>query len=138
MNSALKNIIKLQVIDARHLQWSNYLHTQRVVLFNVVNFFTNIPLIGHAQMSVTDKLDNNVRMFDIKINATTCDLIDLPIRPAFLITTLEGEELLIGSHEQPFPTTSNNSIYSSSPSTRSVNTLTISYYGPNPPFRTIK
>ena len=60
----------------------------------------------HAQLTVTDKIEDKVRVWTAKLVFRTCG--DLPERDryAYRCRLVDGRYRLIGTHESPYPVTS--------------------------------
>ncbi len=69
-----------------------------------------IPVKPSPVMTISSKLEDKNTIYTANLKFLTCQELDEQARYCYLVTTISGEEYLIGSNERPYPvmTTSEN------------------------------
>ena len=68
----INNIRKVECIEAYHLQHSDII-ADRGVFLNVYQQFEKISTIGLSSVEISDKIENNQRVFTTKLTMTRCE-----------------------------------------------------------------
>ncbi len=123
----INNIRKVECIEAYHLQHSDII-ADRGVFLNVYQQFEKISTIGLSSVEISDKIENNQRVFTTKLTMTRCEkLLPGSKKYCFKVTTVTGSEFLIGSADKPYPVIENSESFPSSPGNKSGATVTVTY-----------
>ena len=117
-------IKKVEAIDAYHLVHCDIIK-DRGVLLNVTQIFEEIPLIGFASCEISDKIENNTRIFSIKLQIHSTSALTVSDRNlCFRLTTVTGSQFLLGCYDKPYPTVTNEQSYPSAATGHSGNIIT--------------
>lgn len=131
MTQLLQNINKLEYIDTRYLANILLLANDKVTLRYWRNFQT-LPLVGLASMDVSQSIDNGSRLTTVKITARSCaDFSPMGNQHlAWRITTVQGDQYLVGTTEQPFPVVTVANDFPDKATERSGITVSVSWRTP--------
>ena len=126
MAQLLQNITRVEFIETRYLHNLMLIGNNEVTLQYWRNF-TELPIIGLADMEVSESIENGSRLTTVKLTArTACDYpAGAPRRHAWRVTTVTGEQYLIGTTEQPFPVTLVTDSYPGKSTEPSGKTITV-------------
>lgn len=127
MNSILKHIKKVEVIEAKHLVNSAIIHNNSILL-QIYRPFSDLDTIGLSSVETGDKIENKVRIHTTKLTALLPERLDVGNKKlCFRVTTVSGEQFLIGTDKRPFPIVTFNETYPDSPSAKCGSTMTVTY-----------
>lgn len=130
MKQLLQNINKVEYIEPRYLLNVQLVKNDKVVLRYWRNF-TSYPLAGLAKVEVDEAVDDGTRLTTIKLTARAACLHDFPMRElCWRVTTVTGEQYLIGLNEQPFPVTVVSNDFPDSPTDRSGQQVSVTWKTP--------
>lgn len=130
MTQLLQNINKVEFIEARYLSNMVLLGNNEVSLQYWRNFI-ELCLVGLADVEVSQAVDNGSRLTTIKLTArTTSDFAVDNRRLAWRITTVTGDQYLIGTTEQPFPVTTVANDFPDKATSQSGKKITVSWQTP--------
>lgn len=127
MMHLINNIRQVECIEAYHLQQSDII-TDRGVWLNVYQHFDKIDTIGLSSVEISDKIENNQRVFTTKlIMSRKAKLLPGSKKLCFRVTTVTGSQFLIGCADKPYPVVQNAETFPSVPSSKSGTTVTVTY-----------
>lgn len=130
MTQLLQNINKVEFIETRYLSNMVLLGNNEVSLQYWRNFI-ELCLVGLAAVDVSQAVDNGSRLTTIKLTArTTSDFAVDNRRLAWRITTVTGDQYLIGTTEQPFPVTTVANDFPDKATSQSGKKITVSWQTP--------
>lgn len=105
MAQLLQNIKKVEWIETRYLK-DIVITPENKVLLSYWRNFQELPIVGLAQVSTAESIDNNSRLTTVSLTALSCSRLDVGDKHlAWRVTTVVGTEYLIGINEQPYPVT---------------------------------
>lgn len=134
----LKQIKKIEVMDASHLSKSNIIKAAYIILPGFVPF-KEIDSIGLSSLTVTDKIQGNERIYTSKLTVTLPKRVALPGRKlCFRITTVKGSQYIIGKGSHPYPIVTFTHNYPNSAFSKSTSTMTVSITDIVPPLLLIE
>lgn len=123
----LQNINKVEFIETRYLN-NMVLLSNREVSLQYWRNFSELCLVGLASADVSQTVDNGSRLTTVKMTAHIIGDFSVDNRRlAWRITTVEGEQFLIGTTEQPFPVVSVADDFPDKATERSGKTITVSW-----------
>ena len=103
MKQLLQNINKVEYIEPRYLLNVQLVKNDKVVLRYWRNFVEQ-PIDGLAQCEVTEAVEDGTRLRTVKLTfPTACPIVADDLRLAWRITTVTGEQYIIGTTETPYP-----------------------------------
>lgn len=130
MTQLLQNINRVEFIETRYLSNMVLLGNSEVTLQYWRNFI-ELCLVGLASVDVSQAIDNGSRLTTIKLTARTTSDFDVNHRRlAWRVTTVEGDQYLIGTTEQPFPITTVANDFPDKPTEQSGKKITVSWQTP--------
>ena len=130
MTQLLQNINKVEFIETRYLSNMVLLGNNEVTLQYWRNFI-ELCLVGLADVEVNQAVDNGSRLTTIKLTArTTSDFTVDDRRLAWRVSTVTGEQFLIGTTEQPFPVTTVANDFPDKATSQSGKGITVSWQTP--------
>lgn len=102
MINALRNITKVEVIESRWLANIFIMDNNKVMLKYWRNF-TLLSSVGLSSVEVTDKIENKNRIYTVKLQAFLTSIFEVQNRKlSFRVTTVSGEQYLIGANVHPY------------------------------------
>lgn len=132
MRNILLNIKQVDRLEAYHLHMANVLPGYKVII-GAFQFWEEVPIVGTAQMQITDKYEGKQRLFTTTLQFLTPDLVASEGRHyCWRVTTVEGKKYLIGTDQAPFPVQANSQNFPKEYTAKSGNTVTITYNSLNP------
>lgn len=130
MTQLLQNINRVEFIETRYLSNMVLLGNNEVTLQYWRNFI-KLCLVGLADVEVNQAVDNGSRLTTIKLTArTTSDFGVDNRRLAWRVSTVTGEQFLIGTTEQPFPVTTVANDFPDKATSQSGKEITVSWQTP--------
>jgi len=122
-----KYINKVEFIEAEHVIKTNIID-DRYVIFEKDGDFKDVDIIGLSQLDISDKVDNKVRLYTMKLTAVTPERFHVGNKKyVFRVTTVTGEQYLIGTETRPYPVINTSESFPNEPTGKASNTLTVSY-----------
>lgn len=130
MTQLLQNIYRVEFIETRYLSNMVLLGNNGAALKYWRNFI-ELCLVGLADVEVSQTVDNGSCLTTVKLTArTTSDFAVDNRRLAWRITTVTGEQYLIGTTEQPFPVTTVANDFPDKATSQSGKKITVSWQTP--------
>lgn len=127
MNSILKHIKKVEMIEAKHLVNSTIINSSSILL-QIYRPFSKLETVGLSSVETSEKIENKVRIYTYKLTALLPETFEVGNRKlCFRVTTISGEQFLIGTDKRPFPIVTFNENYPNSTSARCGSTMTVTY-----------
>lgn len=127
MNSILKHIKKVELIEAKHLVNSAIINNNAILL-QIYRPFSKLETVGLSSVEISDKIENKVRIYTSKLTALLPETFEVGNRKlCFRVTTVSGEQFLIGTDKRPFPVVTFSENYPNSTSARCGSTMTVTY-----------
>lgn len=103
MTQLLQNINRVEFIDPRYLNGIVLMSDSEVSLQYRRNFI-ELDIVGLASIEVSQTTENGSRLSTVKLMALTTTPFKVGNRRlAWRVTTITGNQYLIGINEQPFP-----------------------------------
>lgn len=103
MNTVLDNIFSVSYAELSRISSLIFI-PGRGVFLNGCTSFVVLPIVGLASAQVTSQIENKTRVFKIELNAfLTADLLSRNKHYVFLLKTISGKVLLLGTPLGPFP-----------------------------------
>lgn len=127
MKQLIQNIAKVEYIEARYLQ--NIIITpNNDVLLRYWRNFHELPIVGLASVTVADQVEHNNRLTTVTLTALTCEKFAVNNRHlAWRVTTVTGDQMLIGTTEVPYPTTTTTENFPDKATEQSGTTLKVEW-----------
>jgi hypothetical protein len=123
----IKHIKKVEVIEACYITKTNLIGNRYVVVEHDSDF-TQLDTKGLSQLDISDKIENKVRIYTLKLVAQTLERFIVGNKKfVFKVTAVSGECYLIGTEERPYPVINNSESYPNEPAGKAGNTLTVTY-----------
>lgn len=122
----IKNIQKVEYIEPRFLKGLTIVPGKGVLL-NMWRFFKEIDTIGLSSATVSDKVVLRNRIFYVKLVATLNGDWRNSQPLCFRITTVMGEQFLLGTEAVPYPIVTTVDNFPSAVTDKSGTTLTVEY-----------
>lgn len=127
MDSLLKQIKKVEMIEAKYLVNSTIIGNYGIIL-DFYRPFDNLSAIGLSSVENSDKIESKVRIYTSKLIALLPNQIKVGNKKlCFRVTTVSGEQFLIGTDKSPYPIVSFTETYPNSPSGKCGCTMTVTY-----------
>lgn len=125
MKHLLSNIKTVEVFDASELRESVIVKNRGIILqYALVP--QKISQNGLASCEISDKIQNNQKIFSIKLQMHCCSrLEDDGKHLCFRLTTVTGSQFILGSSSRPYPVVSNDEIMPSAPTAKSGVNVTV-------------
>lgn len=130
MKQIFQNINKVEYIETKHLNGIILLSNHEVSLQYWRNF-KKLCIVGLASVEVSQTIEDGSRLTSIKMEALTTENFHVDHRRlAWRVTTVEGQQFLIGVNEQPYPITTVADSYPDRATDRSGKTITVTWKTP--------
>lgn len=127
MHSVLKQIKKVEVIEAKHLVNSTIINDNSILL-QVYRPFSVLNTVGLSSVEKSEKIENKVRIHTSKLTALLPEDFEVGNKKlCFRVTTVSGKQYLIGTDKRPFPIVTFNENYPNTASTKCGSTMTVTY-----------
>lgn len=128
MAQLLNNIIKVEwIISPRHMRNVILLDDHKAFL-QYYRPFNAICLDGMASCEASESIEDGSRLTTVRLTAHTADDFQVDNRRlCWRITTVEGEQFLIGLDEQPWPVTTVVDTFPDKATERSGKTITVTW-----------
>ena len=124
----LNNIIKISIVDCRLVGQLTFVSNMEARLSSVVPFRELEAIKKPAQLTISDKLEDKVRLYLSKLVFYLCaDTYVDSDRMAFLCETIDGKRYLIGTAERPFPIVTQQEIHPANGSDNQLTEVTVSW-----------
>ena len=99
----------------------------KLAVISTDSFYPKLNIKVPADLTLSDKVTDNVRLFTAKLTFLFCGDSYNKERSAYILKLANGKEILIGSNERPFPTVETNQNLSSSDSNSELIEVTVNY-----------
>lgn len=127
MYSVLKQIKKVEMIEAKHLINSIIINDDSILL-QMYRPFSVLDTVGLSSVETSEKIENKVRIHTSKLTALLPEGLKVGNKKlCFRVTTVSGQQYLIGTDKKPFPIVTFNENYPNSASTKCGSTMTVTY-----------
>lgn len=127
MSSLLKQIKKVEIIEAKHLTNSTIVGNSCIIL-EIYRPFDDLDTIGLSSVESSDKIESKARIYTSKLTALLAEKIKVGNRKlCFRVTTVSGEQFLIGTDKSPYPIITFTETYPNSPAAKCGCTMTVTY-----------
>lgn len=124
-------------VAASHLAGLHIIGVDKCVLPSGVSF-QPICIDKHPEMSVTDEVEGNIRLFNTSLTFLSPDYQTSSAAPrAFLVTDEDGQRWLIGTDTTPFPVVVSSSPRPRDPATVSCPTYEMRWKSPLQPLKVL-
>lgn len=94
--------------------------------------WVSIPIKVPAKLTVSDKVEDGVRMYSAQLVFRTCEEINDRIRVVYRCKTSDGSFILIGSNSRPYPITTVNEPHPDNMTDSQLNEATVNYTSASP------
>lgn len=130
MTQLLNNIARVEYIETRYLR-DTIITPDNDVLLQYWRNFIELHIVGLAQVNVADQVEHNARLTTVTLNALTCERFVPSTRPlAWRVTTVTGQQFLIGINETPFPITTTTDNFPDKATDQSGTTVKVEWKTP--------
>lgn len=103
MSDRLKYINKIETIEAHQLASSIFIPGTGVFLESGL-VFQRLDTVGLSLLDISDKIESKSRIITQKLTSYLPERFEVANRKyCFLITSVSGEQFLIGTGERPYP-----------------------------------
>lgn len=127
------NISSVERVEASALANAQLLPGWRIFVGSLI-YWEPICIFGYAQLTISDKMDNQQRIFSAQLQFLTDSLLVTNGRQyAYRLTTVNGKQYIMGLNQPPFTVLTNSVSMPKDPKNKSGNTVSISLQGPIPP-----
>lgn len=89
--------------------------------------WVNIPIKVPAKLTVSDKVDDGIRMYSAQLMFRTCMEINDRVRVVYRCKTADGSYILIGSNTRPYPVTTVTEPHPDNMTDSQLNEVTVNY-----------
>lgn len=115
------------MIEAKHLVNSTIVNNSGIIL-EIYRPFGTLETIGLSSVESSDKIENKIRIHTSKLTALLPERITVGNkRLCFRVTSVSGEQFLIGTDKSPYPIVTFAETYPNSPSGKCGCTMTVTY-----------
>ncbi len=130
MKQLLQNIKMVEYIETKYMLNATMIHNDKILL-NYWRNFSELYIDGLAKVEVDEAIENGSRLSTVKLTAhTACNFIVDHRKLAWRVTTVTGEQYLIGTTEQPFPITTVANDFPDKETERSGQIITVTWKTP--------
>ena len=125
MKHLLSNIKSVEVIDAADLRDAVIVQNRGIILQSSP-VAQKISQNGLASCEISDKNENNTKVFSIKLQFHCCCRLDVGYHEyCFRITTVTGSQFLMGTADRPYPVITNDETFPSAANGKSGVNVTV-------------
>ncbi len=123
----LNNIKKVEVIEARYLKNITVINGIGVLL-NYWRNFSEIPITSLAEVEMSSAVEDKSRLMTVKLTFHTPKHFDVSDRQlCYRVTTVGGDQFLIGTDSHPYPVTNTTDLFPSVVTDRSGCKVVVEY-----------
>ena len=125
MNSP-KNVIGIDRLQSGSIVGLRKLSSSSVAISSS-NSWKNIPIKVPARLTISDKVDDGVRLHNAQLVFRTCDEPQEIERMVYRCKTADGRYYLIGNNERPYPVTTVNDNHPDNMTDSQLYEVTVNY-----------
>lgn len=126
----LRYIRKAYIMEAYHLATATIRPWDGVAVIDSYMPWKQLPVIGLSSLTVTESVENGIRVKNAKFSCTLAEWQRIPLRPCCLkLVCSDGTEWLMGRNVRPFPLITQELSCPDRVSERSICTLTAQLTG---------
>ncbi len=124
----LNNIIRISVVPLSLIGEVTLVSLSEARLGSEVPFRDLSAIKKPAQLTIADKIEDKVRLFQSKLVFYSCEdaLVDLD-RSAFLCEAIDGKRYLIGTGDRPYPVVTQQENHPSNGSDSQLTEVTVTW-----------
>lgn|SRR5574344_1217010 len=139
MTKQIRHINKVELLTAAQLRWSIPLPDSIHIYIPDILVTTRLPIIGLAQLEVSDTVEKCVRSWTSKLQCTLDERLELSAEPqALRLTDVSGQQYILGLAERPFPVINQAETHSSDTGNATANQITVTWTASWPAMMMIK
>lgn len=124
MNTTRYFLKKIETIDAANLK--TMLINDHVIIDQSC-LFTQLNIQDLISLEQTDKIEDKVKLYTVKCSTVLLEEFSKAKPQCFLMTSVAGEQFLLGTEHRPFPSYSITDNYPQNASGKAGSILSISY-----------
>lgn len=121
-----RNIIAVYRVSADSMSETPRVDTDGVHVSPSIPF-QKIDIRVPARLTVTDKIDNGVRMYNAQLVFKTCEEISDRERIVYICKASNGNQYLIGTKDRPYPVTTVNEPHPDNMTDSQLNEVTVNW-----------
>lgn len=121
-----RNIIAIDRISANDIVGLRRISASSVQLSELTPW-ESVHIKVPARMTVSDKIEDGVRMFTVQLVFRTCDDMSERERKVYRCKTADGKYYLIGTDKRPYPITTVNESHPDNMNDNQLDEVTVSY-----------
>lgn len=125
MNSP-KNVIGIDRLQSGSILGLRKLSSSSVAISSS-NSWKNIPIKVPARLTISDKVDDGVRLHTAQLVFRTCDEPQEIERMVYRCKTADGKYFLIGNNDRPYPVTTVNDNHPDNMTDSQLYEVTVNY-----------
>ena len=125
MNSP-KNVIGIDRLQSGSIVGLRKLSSTSVAISSS-NSWKNIPIKVPARLTISDKVDDGVRLHTAQLVLRTCDEPQETERMVYRCKTADGKYFLIGNNDRPYPVTTVNDNHPDNMTDSQLYEVTVNY-----------
>lgn len=125
MNSP-KNVIGIDRLQSGSIVGLRKLSSSSVSI-STLNSWKNIPIKVPARLTISDKVDDGVRLHTAQLVFRTCDEPQEIERMVYRCKTADGKYFLIGNNDRPYPVTTVNDNHPDNMTDSQLYEVTVNY-----------
>ena len=125
MNSP-KNVIGIDRLQSGSIVGLRKLSSTSVAISSS-NSWKNIPIKVPARLTISDKVDDGVRLHTAQLVFRTCDEPQEIERMVYRCKTADGKYFLIGNNDRPYPVTTVNDNHPDNMTDSQLYEVTVNY-----------
>ena len=125
MNSP-KNVIGIDRLQSGSILGIRKLSSSSVAISSL-NSWKNIPIKVPARLTISDKVDDGVRLHTAQLVFRTCDEPQEIERMVYRCKTADGKYFLIGNNDRPYPVTTVNDNHPDNMTDSQLYEVTVNY-----------
>ena len=125
MNSP-KNVIGIDRLQSGSIVGLRKLSSSSVAISSL-NSWKNIPIKVPARLTISDKVDDGVRLHTAQLVFRTCDEPQEIERMVYRCKTADGKYFLIGNNDRPYPVTTVNDNHPDNMTDSQLYEVTVNY-----------
>lgn len=122
----IRHIIAVDRVSACNIVDLRSVAVDRVTLSEATRW-ENLKIKVPARLTLSNKIDNGVRIYSAKLTFRTCEEFENLDRYVYRCKTTNGKFILIGSDERPYPITTTSEDHPENFSDSQLNEVSVSY-----------
>ena len=129
----LRYINKVEWCAAKHLHLAVPMVDNLTVYCADYMPYEPLPMIGLAELEISDAMENGVRLWSTKLVLTLPERISSPSNPfSFRLTATDGTQYILGLSERPHPIVTFSDKHPNGANCQCACTMNVSLKGPIP------